>query len=138
MIKVGNKVLRNEQEQVDKNMQDIETLMKNKGYYGPYTSLESIPEIDLTPNWIYLVGDDAPYQAYLYQGLDSDSDPVFIYLGYFPLSGPQGPQGPAGADGSSISENSAGKSLLQEMGSFVYASPFLCGDDSVQQHISWV
>lgn len=99
MIKVGNRILRNEQEQVAKNMNDIEILMKNKGYYGPYSTLESIPDSDLTPNWVYLVGSEAPYEAYLYQGLDTNSDKVFTDLGIFPLGGPQGPKGDKGDTG---------------------------------------
>ena len=99
MIKVGNKVLRNEQEQVAKNMNDIEQLMKNKGYYGPYPTLDDIPEDDLTPNWIYLIGEEAPYEAYLYKGLNTDSENVFVDLGSFPVAGPHGPQGPQGEQG---------------------------------------
>lgn len=99
MIKVGTKILRNEQEQVAKNMNDIEALMKNKGYYGPYSTLDDIPEDDLTPNWIYLIGDEAPYEAYLYKGLNTDSENVFVDLGSFPLAGPQGPKGDTGDTG---------------------------------------
>ena len=98
MIKVNGKILRNEQEQVAKNMNDIEQIMKNKGYYGPYPTLDDIPSELLVKNWVYLIGAEAPYESYLYQG-QLNGDEVFTDLGAFPLAGPQGPEGPQGPQG---------------------------------------
>lgn len=100
MIKYNGMVFRNLQEQVAKNMEDIVTLKQYEGYMGPYATTSAIPEEDLNTNWLYLVGNSAPYELYKY-----NADGTFTDLGQFPLAGPKGdtgatgPQGPKGDTG---------------------------------------
>ena len=85
-----SKVARNLQEQVAKNMEDIELLKQYKGYLGPFDSVEDIPEEAKSQYWLYLVGDEAPYELYKFDGTN------FVDLGEFPRKGDQGPAGPDG------------------------------------------
>lgn len=88
-----SKVARNLQEQVEKNMEDIELLKKYKGYLGPFDSVADIPEEAKSQYWLYLVGDEAPYELYKFDGTN------FVDLGEFPRKGDKGDTGSTGADG---------------------------------------
>lgn len=99
MIEVNNKVYRNLQQQVAKNMEDIEQLEKAYGYKGPFASTDDIKEpIDQA---LYLIGTTYPYKVYQYKELTN----TYLFLGTFAAAGergpagPQGPQGPAGIPG---------------------------------------
>ncbi len=85
-----SKVARNLQEQVAKNMEDIELLKQYKGYLGPFDSVEDIPEEAKSQYWLYLVGDEAPYELYKFDGTN------FVDLGEYPKAGPAGRDGTDG------------------------------------------
>lgn len=99
MIEINNKAYRNLQEQVKKNMDDIEMLKKRLGYQGPYDSTSEITHPE--DKAIYIIGDDAPYHLYQYDGISQ------TYLDLGPLNikgdtgetGAQGPQGERGIRG---------------------------------------
>ena len=92
-IKINGKVHLNLQEQVKKNMDDIEMLFNMENYHGPYDSLADIPEDEVVDHWMYLIGTEAPYELYIY------NNETFTDLGEFNVRGPQGPQGPQGETG---------------------------------------
>jgi len=102
MIKIENKEYRNLQEQVLKNMDDIEPieyfieLLKQvginvDGVVDYPDDLPRHPEQPLT----YAVGKEPPYAIYSY--VESKQD--WVYFGKFPTEGPQGPIGPRGPQG---------------------------------------
>ena len=99
MIEINNKAYRNLQEQVKKNMDDIEMLKQRLGYQGPYDSTSEITHPE--DKAIYIIGDDAPYHLYQYDGISQ------TYLDLGPLNikgdtgetGAQGPQGERGIRG---------------------------------------
>jgi hypothetical protein len=105
MLKIKNKEYRNLQEQVLKNMDDVESLedlaerinqvgIRVDGIVDTPDDLPDAPGEMLT----YAVGTEAPYAIYTY--VDSKQD--WVYFGVFPLAGPQGatgPQGPQGVQG---------------------------------------
>ena len=99
MIEINNKAYRNLQEQVKKNMDDIEMLKKRLGYQGPYDSTSEITHPE--DKAIYIIGEDAPYHLYQYDGISQ------TYLDLGPLNikgdtgetGAQGPQGERGIRG---------------------------------------
>ena len=95
MIKIKGKYYRNIQEQVEKNMDDIEVLKKDTKYYGPYASTAAIPDEDLEDGLQYLIGTGKPYELYRYNATNH----TFVDLGEYPKVGPQGPQGPQGPKG---------------------------------------
>lgn len=95
MITINGVTYRNLQEQVEKNVEDINTLEKQLPYNGPYASTDAIPEDLLVNNGTYLIGSDDPYSIYKYNA----STETFTDLGYFGAVGPQGPAGANGATG---------------------------------------
>lgn len=78
MIKDG-KVYRNLQEQVAENTKDIEHLLKNYGYFGPYEALSDIPTDDVVDKGLYLIGTAMPYAVYKYDA----STTTYNYIGNF-------------------------------------------------------
>lgn len=94
-IEIDGKVYRNLQEQVEKNMDDIEKLEKQLPYNGPYDTTDDIPSDKLVNCGTYLIGTEEPYTIYKY---DEQSE-TFSDLGYFGATGPQGIQGPQGPQG---------------------------------------
>jgi len=102
MIRIENKEYRNLQEQVLKNMDDIEPieyfieLLKQvginvDGVVDTPDDLPSAPGERLT----YAVGKEPPYAIYSYV----DGEEKWVYFGKFPAEGPQGPIGPQGPQG---------------------------------------
>lgn len=102
MIKIENKEYRNLQEQVLKNMDDIEPIeyfieilkqvgINVDGVVDYPDDLPRHPEQPLT----YAVGKEPPYAIYSY--VESKHD--WVYFGLFPKEGPQGPIGPRGPQG---------------------------------------
>ncbi|MBR3210074.1 MAG: hypothetical protein IKF82_07435 [Bacilli bacterium] len=97
MIKYNGKIFRNIQEQVAKNMEDIAILKQYEGYMGPYATTSAIPEEDLNQDWLYLIGNEAPYTLYKY-----NANGTFTELGLFPFAGPKGDTGNPGPQGVGI------------------------------------
>lgn len=116
MLKYGNKEIRNLQEQVYKNQQDI-AAMQEVTYVldefgikvvGEVDSLEDLPTVEeykeAHEDWAYgdayAVGTEAPYALYI---LTRAGDEVqvdhWFDIGEFPAPGPQGPQGAQGPQG---------------------------------------
>ena len=100
MIKIGDKELRNLEEQVQKNKDDIEGL---KSGIKPEKRLNSIEELatyitnENMGNY-YLVGTTAPLILYYITRSDNE-ELTAVNLGYFPAQGPQGATGATGATG---------------------------------------
>ena len=95
MIKIKGKYYRNIQEQVEKNMDDIEVLKKDTKFYGPYASTSDIPEDYLEDGLQYLIGTAKPYELYLYD----EANNTFHDLGEYPKVGPKGDKGDTGNTG---------------------------------------
>lgn len=95
MIEIDGKIYRNLQEQVGKNIRDIEALEKQLPYNGPYDSTEFIPSSILVNGGIYLIGTTAPYTIYKYD----EENKEFDNLGGFGAAGPAGPKGDTGNTG---------------------------------------
>ena len=102
MLNFNNKEYRNLQEQVLKNMNDIESLedlveqikqvgINVDGIVDTPDDLPRHPEQQLT----YAVGKEPPYAIYSY--VESEQD--WVYFGVFPLAGPQGATGAQGPQG---------------------------------------
>ena len=116
MLKYGNKEIRNLQEQVYKNQQDIASIQE--GTYvldefgikvvGEVESLEDLPTVEeykeAHEDWeygdAYAVGTEAPYALYiLTRAGDEIQVDHWFDIGEFPAPGPQGPQGAQGPQG---------------------------------------
>ena len=99
MLNFGNKEFRNLQEQVLKNMQDIDELkqLSEVGIGVDYVveSLEDIEEPE--QGQVAAVGEDKPYELYAYVVVDGEGE--WVDLGQFPMPGPQGIQGVQGPVG---------------------------------------
>ena len=108
MLNFGNKEFRNLQEQVLKNMQDIDELkqLSEVGIGVDYV-VESLEDIESPEQGqVAAVGEDKPYELYAYVVVDGEGE--WVDLGQFPMPGPQGiqgiqgpvgPVGPAGSTG---------------------------------------
>lgn len=111
MLKFGNREFRNLQEQVLKNMcdiQDIEqgaTVLANFGItvVGQVNQASDLPAPATYKGNLgdaFLVGTEAPYLYYIYaKAYDGQEQPAFYNLGQFPLPGPKGDQGNAAGFG---------------------------------------
>lgn len=111
MITIDNVVMRNLQEQVQKNKEDIEAFegieftLNNFGIkvLGKVTLPGNIPVGDYEYGDAYLVGLEQPYDMYIYTRTNDPTNPgTWVNIG--PLNivgqpGPTGDQGPAGVDG---------------------------------------
>lgn len=116
MLKYGNQEFRNLQEQVFKNMKDIEFILQEEGVLNEfgikvvgqeetYADMPSVAKYkEDNPNWEYgdafAVGVEAPYELYILTRANG-THPVdyWFEIGEFPVAGPQGPQGEAGPAG---------------------------------------
>lgn len=94
MIEINGKVYRNMPEQVEENMDDINTLVKQLPYNGPYNTLDDIPEDVIVDNGTYLIGTES-YTIYKY---DKNND-NFVSLGLFGAKGDKGETGAKGETG---------------------------------------
>lgn len=111
MLKFGNREFRNLQEQVLKNMcdiQDIEqgaTVLANFGItvVGQVNQVSDLPAPATYKGNLgdaFLVGTEAPYLYYIYaKAYDGQEQAAFYNLGQFPLPGPKGDQGDAAGFG---------------------------------------
>lgn len=111
MLNYGNKDFRNLQEQVLKNMRDIQdieqgaTVLADFGIkiVGQVDSAEDLPSpatYEGDYGDAYIVGESEPYEYYIFtRAFEGQEEPSWFDLGQFPVPGPQGetgPQGPAG------------------------------------------
>ena len=119
MLKFGNKEFRNLQEQVLKNMQDINSMKEGTAVLdefgikvvGEVDSLADLPTVaeykEAHEDWAYgdayAVGTEAPYTLYiLTRENETTTEDHWFDIGEFPAPGPQGetgPEGPVGPQG---------------------------------------
>lgn len=117
MITIDNVQYRNLEEQVKKNMDDIQYILEEEGVLnefgikivGQISSTVSLPNPDTYDGEYgdaYAVGTTTPYTLYIFTRANGGvSGDYWFNIGQFPLAGPtgargpQGPQGPTGADG---------------------------------------
>lgn len=112
MLKFGNKEFRNLQEQVEKNMTDIQDFLKGKNVLnefgikvvGQVESQEDLPAAeDYQGEYgdAYAVGDGAPYDLYIFTRPFEDgiSENHWFNIGQFPKEGPAGLNGSIWMDG---------------------------------------
>ena len=99
-IKIGDVVLRNIQEQVEKNKNDIAAWKTLDAFgikvLGIVASDADIPEGTYEYGDAYLVGTEEPYDIYVY----TRGTNTFVDIGPLTIVGPQGPQGEQGPAGS--------------------------------------
>lgn len=112
MIKIGDVIIRNIQEQVAKNKADIaafrnvELVLNQFGItvLGRVDEDTDIPETkpgggDYTYGDAWLVGTETPYDMYIWTRTDDPDVGEFINIGPISMVGPEGPQGPQGEAG---------------------------------------
>lgn len=136
MLKFGNKEFRNLQEQVFKNMKDIQDIMDGTTVLAEF-GIKVVGQVNLVTELpdpstytgefgdAYVVGASEPYDYYIYtRAFEGDETPQWFYLGKFPVPGPQGPQGESAGFGV-ISANA-------ELGSVASASVTVSGPDTAK------
>ena len=104
MIKVNNVELRNLEEQVDKNAQDIQDFkdanqtIAEFGIYvqGILTDASKLPEVGENYGDAYLIGTSTPYDMRVWTRVDGGAG-TWVDLGAFPLQGPKGDRGEIGS-----------------------------------------
>lgn len=111
MLKFGNREFRNLQEQVLKNMCDIQDIeqgatvlaafgIKVVGQVNQASDLPAPTTYKGNLGDAFLVGTEAPYLYYIYaKAYDGQEQPAFYNLGQFPLPGPKGDKGDAAGFG---------------------------------------
>lgn len=112
MIRIGDKELRNLQEQVLKNKEDIarhwavDRVLADFGIkmLGRFDSYDDIKNFDEGENYgnAYLIGTVEPYDVYVWTRADENAGqpvPYWLDIGPISLVGPQGPEGPQGIQG---------------------------------------
>lgn len=111
MITIGDKQYRNLEEQVKKNMDDIQYILEEEGVLnefgikivGQITSSSQLPDPDTYEGEFgdaYAVGTDAPYTLYIFTRANgTHPNNYWFNIGQFPLEGADGPMGPTGPAG---------------------------------------
>lgn len=116
MLIIDNKVLRNLEEQVQKNKDDIKNLVSSGGVLdefgikvvGQISDLSQLPTVEEykteVSDWEYgdtfAVGVSAPYDMYILTRANSDNPTDYWFnIGEFPAPGPKGNTGLTGATG---------------------------------------
>ena len=111
MLKFGNREFRNLQEQVLKNMCDIQDIeqgatvlaafgIKVVGQVNQASDLPAPTTYKGNLGDAFLVGTQAPYDYYIYaKAYDGQEQPAFYNLGQFPQPGPKGDKGDAAGFG---------------------------------------
>ena len=111
MLKFGNREFRNLQEQVLKNMCDIQDIeqgatvlaafgIKVVGQVNQASDLPAPTTYKGNLGDAFLVGTEAPYDYYIYaKAYDGQEQPAFYNLGQFPQPGPKGDKGDAAGFG---------------------------------------
>lgn len=117
MITIDGKILRNLEEQVLKNQQDIANIKSLGQLYsfdikvvGQVTDVNDLPNPETYQGEFgdaYLVGNTLPYDFYIYTRPNQFNPANFwLNIGPFPLAGPQGETGPQGPQGETGRGNS--------------------------------
>lgn len=111
MITVDGIQYRNLEEQVKKNMDDIQFILEEEGVLnafgikvvGQITNAGDLPDAETYEGEFgdaYAVGTSAPYTLYIYTRANGEHPTNYWFnIGQFPLAGPIGPTGPIGAPG---------------------------------------
>ena len=111
VITIGDKQYRNLEEQVKKNMDDIQYILEEEGVLnefgikivGQITDAGDLPDPDTYQGEYgdaYTVGTNSPYTLYIYTRANgTHPNDYWFNIGQFPLAGPQGPTGPQGLTG---------------------------------------
>ena len=111
MITIDNVQYRNLEEQVKKNMDDIQYILEEEGVLnefgikvvGQITDSNQLPDpATYTGEYgdAYAVGRSAPYILYIYTRANgSHPNDYWFNIGQFPVEGPKGPAGPTGPKG---------------------------------------
>lgn len=111
MIKIGNKELRNLEEQVLWNKNRIEDILIGPEVLSSFgiKVVGQVTDEDELPDAItyggeygdaYLVGAEEPYDYYIFtRPFQGETEPKWFNLGKFPVAGPQGPRGVQGLPG---------------------------------------
>ena len=111
MLNFGNKEFRNLQEQVLKNMADIQDIHEGVTVLGEFgikvvgqvdnsSDLPDPTEYDGEYGDAYVVGEETPYDYYIFtRPFEDETDPQWFNLGQFPAPGPQGEKGDKGDTG---------------------------------------
>ena len=105
MLKYGNKELRNLEEQVGKNAQDIQDFKDGNQtiaefgitVVGIVERASQIPAQGQNYGDAYLVGYSAPYDMRVWTRDVANNTAKWVDLGQFPLAGPKGDTGPIGS-----------------------------------------
>lgn len=105
MLKYGNKELRNLEEQVGKNAQDIQDFKDGNQtiaefgitVVGVVETASQIPAQGQNYGDAYLVGYSAPYDMRVWTRDVANSTAKWVDLGQFPLAGPKGDKGDIGS-----------------------------------------
>lgn len=128
MLNFGNKEFRNLQEQVFKNMKDIESIEEGATVLaefgikvvGQVDSVADLPDpatYDGEYGDAFIVGESSPYNYYIFtRAFEGQEVPQWYDLGIFPQPGPQGPQGPEGPVGPAPSITATGSVTGLEYG----------------------
>jgi hypothetical protein len=162
MLKFGNKEFRNLQEQVLKNMKDIENLVASGmildefgiKVVGQEASIVDMPTVEAYKeaheDWAYgdayAIGTEEPYTLYiLTRANETHAEDYWFDIGDFPAPGPQGlqgeqgPQGPQGQTGpSGVNGLSAGfgtvsaSAITLDAGSEAQVSLYTTGPDTAK------
>lgn len=139
MLQFGNKEFRNLQEQVLKNMRDIQDIMEGTTVLADF-GIKVIGEVDQAsdlPNPstyleeggeygdAYVVGTEEPYEYFIFtRAFEGEEEPHWFDLGIFPLPGPQGPQGIQGPVGVTpiVSANASAETVSPGTAAAAYVS----------------
>ena len=111
MLNYGNKDFRNLQEQVLKNMNDIQDMMQGVNVLADF-GIKVVGQVDSSSDLpdpstyegdygdAYVVGEEEPYDYYIFtRAFEGEEEPQWFDLGQFPVPGPQGETGATGATG---------------------------------------
>ena len=115
MLKYGNRELRNLEEQVEKNAQDIEDFKNANqtiaefGIYvvGVLASVDDLPAQGENFGDAYLIGSSTPYDMHVWTRDVANNTAKWVDLGSFPLKGDKGDKGDIG----SVIRSDAGEPL---------------------------
>ena len=105
MLSFGNKDFRNLQEQVLKNMNDIQDMMQGVSVLADF-GIKVVGQVDSSSDLpdpstydgdygdAYVVGESEPYDYYIFtRAFEGEEEPQWFDLGQFPVPGPQGETG---------------------------------------------
>lgn len=125
MITVGDEQLRNLQEQVEKNKQDILYILTEEGtlnafgikVVGEDTTTAALPDpTTYTGDFgdAYAIGTEAPYNLYIFTRPNgTHPNPYWFNIGKFPVPGPKGDKGDKGDTGATGATGAKGDTGAQ-------------------------